>query len=269
MNKGQTCRITSTVDEQGICVYYHLSLLFSSTPVLGTLEKLPGNNPVQGGGKAVVYPAMSTPPLMAPAYAYTGQTPTQTGNIVVQATNIPVPASPHNAGNVPSVSQSASHTLSTGNSSYQVLAPSVPTISKPGSLPPQAAVHAPNVPVSHSNSALKPVMASTPGQSSHEDDSCDEDHHSSLAESHHTTSSDALHNHVHAAGGHKTTSLTDCSDSADTPHRASGSNRGSAHPGSCRKRHPRSEEQRFIAHHVARSRTNAGHRFLRNHARTF
>ena len=234
--------------------------------MLGTLNKLPGNNPVQEGGKpAVVYPPASTPPLMAPAYAYTGQTPTQTGNIVAQATNIPVPASPPNAGNVPSVSQSASH-LSAGNPSYQVLAPSVPTISKPGSISPQAAVHPPNVPVSHSHSALKPV---THGHSSHEDDSCDEDHHSSPPESHHATSSDASHHHVHAAGGHKTTSSTDCSDSADTPHRASGSNRGSAHSGSCRKRNPRSEERRFIAHHVARSPPHAGHRFLKHHARTF
>ncbi|KAF8709766.1 hypothetical protein AX14_013471, partial [Amanita brunnescens Koide BX004] len=140
MNHGQTCSITPSVDEQ----------------VLGTLDKLPGNNPVQAeGSPAVVYPATSTPPLIAPVYAYTGQTPTQTGSIVGHASNIPIPASP---SNVPYVPQSASPKRNTGKSSYQVLAPSVPTISKPGAIPPQAGGHTLNIPVSHAHSMVKPVV---------------------------------------------------------------------------------------------------------------
>ena len=230
--------------------------------VLGTLDKLPGNNPVQAeGSPAVVYPATSTPPLIAPVYAYTGQTPTQTGSIVGHASNIPIPASP---SNVPYVPQSASPKRNTGKSSYQVLAPSVPTISKPGAIPPQAGGHTLNIPVSHAHSMVKPVAVSTHDHPSHEDEPCDEDH-----QDHDTPSSVSPHNHAHAAGGHKAASSNDCSDLDHTPHRGSGSNRGSAYPESCKKRNPRSEERRSVVHHAARSRPNAGHRFLKYHARTF
>ncbi|KAJ3715264.1 hypothetical protein DFJ43DRAFT_1043607 [Lentinula guzmanii] len=65
-----TCAITSIVDEQ----------------VLGTLDQLPGNNPVQYGPEdATINAATSVPAILSPAYVYTGSTPTATGNIVTSA----------------------------------------------------------------------------------------------------------------------------------------------------------------------------------------
>ncbi|KAJ3991980.1 hypothetical protein F5050DRAFT_1699958 [Lentinula boryana] len=68
-----TCAITSIVDEQ----------------VLGTLDQLPGNNPVQYGPEdATINAATSVPAILSPAYVYTGSTPTATGNIVTSASAI-------------------------------------------------------------------------------------------------------------------------------------------------------------------------------------
>ena len=45
--------------------------------------KLPGNNPVQPEGKtAIVYPDTNPPELISPVYAYTGNAPTATGQVV-------------------------------------------------------------------------------------------------------------------------------------------------------------------------------------------
>ncbi|KAJ7054748.1 hypothetical protein C8F01DRAFT_1162793 [Mycena amicta] len=55
MNKSATCYITNTVDEQ----------------TLGTLDLLPGNNPVQGYEN---YIDPVTPPILAPVYVYNGST---------------------------------------------------------------------------------------------------------------------------------------------------------------------------------------------------
>ncbi|TEB23212.1 hypothetical protein FA13DRAFT_1640227 [Coprinellus micaceus] len=72
MNKGRTCRITKSVDEQ----------------TTGTLPSLPGNNPI-------TYSSSSSPPsspqqqgdttapaLISPVYAYEGEKPTATGKVV-------------------------------------------------------------------------------------------------------------------------------------------------------------------------------------------
>ncbi|KAJ4489824.1 hypothetical protein C8R41DRAFT_834685 [Lentinula lateritia] len=68
-----TCAITSIVDEQ----------------VLGTVDQLPGNNPVQYGPEdATVHAATSVPAILSPAYVYTGSTPTATGNIVTSASGV-------------------------------------------------------------------------------------------------------------------------------------------------------------------------------------
>ncbi|EDR04025.1 uncharacterized protein LACBIDRAFT_306393 [Laccaria bicolor S238N-H82] len=67
LNQGQSCRITKAIDEQ----------------TTGTLLKLPGNNPVQPEGKtAAVYPDTNPPELISPVYAYTGNAPTATGQVV-------------------------------------------------------------------------------------------------------------------------------------------------------------------------------------------
>ncbi|KAJ3756048.1 hypothetical protein EV360DRAFT_48622 [Lentinula raphanica] len=65
-----TCAITSIVDEQA----------------LGTVDQLPGNNPVQDGPEAAtMYAATSVPAVLSPAYVYTGSTPTATGSVVTSA----------------------------------------------------------------------------------------------------------------------------------------------------------------------------------------
>ncbi|KAJ7671433.1 hypothetical protein DFH06DRAFT_1366325 [Mycena polygramma] len=64
-----TCRITKGVDETAT----------------GTLPALPGNNPVIPlNGQAANLAAPVTPPLISPVYAYTGDSPTQTGKPVGQ-----------------------------------------------------------------------------------------------------------------------------------------------------------------------------------------
>jgi len=224
-------------------IFYH----YSSHPraVLGTLAKLPGNNPVQSGGtNAVASPAIS--PLPKP---------------------------------------SASPTSNAGIPSYQVLAPSVPASSKPSTRPSQASGPRPNVSESHTHASYTPVV--TPHIPSNDNEDCGEDHHSTPAKPHHTPSSVASHKHPHPAGGHSAhpssvdchkhshsagdhsaTPSTDCSHPTGTPHHGSGSNGGSASPGSRRKRTSSSQERRSTARHVARS-PNAGHRFMKYRPRTF
>ncbi|KAF7327371.1 DUF1996 domain-containing protein [Mycena kentingensis (nom. inval.)] len=71
--KDTHCRITKGVDEQ----------------TTGLLPKLPGNNPVTGlGGNGVNPPASEVPALISPVYAYTGDSPSQTGKPVGAGTTI-------------------------------------------------------------------------------------------------------------------------------------------------------------------------------------
>ncbi|KAJ7036815.1 hypothetical protein C8F04DRAFT_917588, partial [Mycena alexandri] len=68
--QGGTCRITKAIDET----------------TTGTLPSLPGNNPVVPlNGKASNLVAPVTPAFIEPVYAYTGDSPTQTGKAVGQA----------------------------------------------------------------------------------------------------------------------------------------------------------------------------------------
>ncbi|KAL9714496.1 hypothetical protein Ac2012v2_002811 [Leucoagaricus gongylophorus] len=77
MNQGQNCRITKSINEQ----------------TTGTLPKLPGNNPVQlAGQRAIVFPDNTNPQLIAPVYAYTGNTPTQVGSVIPGSGDLPTPA---------------------------------------------------------------------------------------------------------------------------------------------------------------------------------
>ncbi|KAJ4480249.1 hypothetical protein J3R30DRAFT_3470805 [Lentinula aciculospora] len=65
-----SCAITSIIEEE----------------VLGNVDVLPGNNPVQDGPEdATVYAATSVPAILSPAYVYTGSTPTATGSVVTSA----------------------------------------------------------------------------------------------------------------------------------------------------------------------------------------
>jgi len=105
LNQGQQCHITKSLDEQ----------------TTGTLLRLPGNNPVQLEGKtAIPYPDNNPPPFIAPVFAYTGASPTATGQIVTGQANVvavvsavpttsstPIPPKPSssssNGHNVPAV----------------------------------------------------------------------------------------------------------------------------------------------------------------------
>ncbi|THU78775.1 hypothetical protein K435DRAFT_876276 [Dendrothele bispora CBS 962.96] len=70
LNKDGTCRITDSVDEQ----------------TLGTLPKLPGNNPVQEEGtRATSFTDPVTPAIISPVFVYTGDSPTQTGSVSTPA----------------------------------------------------------------------------------------------------------------------------------------------------------------------------------------
>ncbi|KAF9072565.1 hypothetical protein BDP27DRAFT_1217361 [Rhodocollybia butyracea] len=74
-----SCSLTPIVDEQ----------------TLGILDKLPGNNPVNAGpADAPVLAASSIPAILAPAYAYTGASPTATGTIVTPASGATGSGSP-------------------------------------------------------------------------------------------------------------------------------------------------------------------------------
>ncbi|CAK5269417.1 unnamed protein product [Mycena citricolor] len=64
--QGGTCRITQSVDEV----------------TTGTIKTLPGNNPVVGFGANAPTLSGPAPPFIQPVYAYTGDSPTQTGTPV-------------------------------------------------------------------------------------------------------------------------------------------------------------------------------------------
>ncbi|KAJ7270728.1 hypothetical protein B0H12DRAFT_778321 [Mycena haematopus] len=68
MNKSSTCYITNTVDEQ----------------TLGTLETLPGNNPIQAPCyKTYIDPI--TPAILSPVYVYNGSAGGPTGTVITPA----------------------------------------------------------------------------------------------------------------------------------------------------------------------------------------
>ncbi|KAJ7470817.1 hypothetical protein FB451DRAFT_1399567 [Mycena latifolia] len=80
---GGNCRITKGVNEI----------------TTGTLPALPGNNPVVPlGGTAANLAAAVTPALISPVYAYTGDSPTQTGSPVGQPVTAPAGATTTAAG---------------------------------------------------------------------------------------------------------------------------------------------------------------------------
>ncbi|KAK7032731.1 DUF1996 domain-containing protein [Favolaschia claudopus] len=95
--QGGTCRITKGVDEI----------------TTGTLRSLPGNNPVVPlNGQASNLVAPVTPALISPVFAYTGDSPSQTG----QPVGPPVTVTPGGPASVPTSGSSAPSTGSSGSS---------------------------------------------------------------------------------------------------------------------------------------------------------
>ncbi|KAJ3906383.1 hypothetical protein F5879DRAFT_1069721 [Lentinula edodes] len=96
-----TCAITSIVDEQ----------------VLGTVDQLPGNNPVQYGPEdATIHAATSIPAILSPAYVYTESTPTATGSIVTAASGVSAAAATTAAASATSAATSTAAAVSATSS---------------------------------------------------------------------------------------------------------------------------------------------------------
>ncbi|XP_006458990.1 hypothetical protein AGABI2DRAFT_191081 [Agaricus bisporus var. bisporus H97] len=111
MNKGQTCRITKSINEA----------------TTGTIPKLPGNNPVQPEGKrAVMFPDNTSPQLISPVYVYTGDQPTQTGTIV--AGGFPVTSSVSPISSIPTSSHGPQPVSSSAITNVQVPSTSTSSI---------------------------------------------------------------------------------------------------------------------------------------------
>ena len=144
--------------------------LFSCVSATGTLLKLPGNNPVQPEGKpAIIFTDNVVPPLISPVFAYTGNSPTATGQIATPGQTNPVAPpsvvpstanSSHTTAAVPSVYVPAVPT--THATSPQISAPSLPSISAPSiaipSVPPIAKFDLP------SPSVLAIIPTASPAQ---------------------------------------------------------------------------------------------------------
>ncbi|CAK5268874.1 unnamed protein product [Mycena citricolor] len=82
--QGGTCRITQSVDEV----------------TTGTIKTLPGNNPVVGFGANAPTLSGPAPPFIQPVYAYTGDSPTQTGT-PVGGQAVAQTSAPGSAGDAP------------------------------------------------------------------------------------------------------------------------------------------------------------------------
>jgi len=128
LNQGQTCRNTKSINET----------------TTGRLPKLPGNNPVQGEGKAATsFPDLNPPALIAPVYHYTGDTPTATGKVVT-ATSIVAGSSSSVMTSVVHSSTSVPPSSSMTQSSSAAITPPSHSTTISQSLPVSSAVVSPS-----------------------------------------------------------------------------------------------------------------------------
>lgn len=167
MNQGQNCRITKSIDEQSTSISKIWVIFFRKCSwcyaliATGTLPKLPGNNPVQPAGqRAIVFPDSTNPRLIAPVYAYTGDTPTQVGSVIPGSGNSPTTAA---------APTSSSVSLPTSTSSVSKPSPFTSIPSAPESTAPPSVPHQPvssYFPHSSVSSAPHQVVSSSHGTSS-------------------------------------------------------------------------------------------------------
>jgi len=118
LNQGQQCHITKSIDEQ----------------TTGTLLRLPGNNPVQPEGKtATSFTDNVQPAFIAPVFAYTGSTPTATGQIVSGPSNVAAVVAIPIISSTPTPPKPSSSSIGNGHN----VAADIPTpsVSVPSSLP--------------------------------------------------------------------------------------------------------------------------------------
>ncbi|KAF8629970.1 hypothetical protein AX17_005536 [Amanita inopinata Kibby_2008] len=220
LNKGKSCRITPSINEQ----------------TTGYLLRLPGNNPVQEeGSRATIFPDNSSPSLISPVYAYTGDVAPQIGEVISPPSSVSASASPSFYASVPSTSAMSS--MSTTDHSVNSATPHL-TVPTPG-------ISAPHSVASPSNAI--PSIVVPPAQMP-----CFGDYY------HH-------HDHHHLHHGNTLSSPTPEAGTLRPSPTASGSNSGISPSGTCRRRSPRADEQRAIR----TRRHNLGHRFTKNHVRSF
>jgi hypothetical protein len=151
MDHGKNCRITKAIDEI----------------TTGTIPKLPGNNPVQPEGqRAVLYTDSSTPNLIYPVFAYTGNTPTQTGAII-PGTSVPKPttAPPSEVVSTKSATSApSSSAASAQSSSSHIQGSSAPSsnVSKPSPISGASSSVLSSVPPSPPSSSAVHTSANSP-----------------------------------------------------------------------------------------------------------
>lgn len=130
--------------------------------------KLPGNNPVQPEGKpAIVYPDTNPPELISPVYAYTGNAPTATGQVVdgsaaTDANNVARPSVPALSPSSVSVNSSASSARATTKATpvgQPASPPAVHAVVSPAAVSPVSPPAAPPV----ASPASSPYSGSSPG----------------------------------------------------------------------------------------------------------
>ena len=180
MNQGQQCHITKSIDEQSKSFFSFKYIRFLSlTNILisatGTLLRLAGNNPVQPEGKtAIAYSDNSVPPLIAPVYAYTGTSPTATGQIVTGQANVVAASSVPTTSSTPtppkpSSSSSKVHNVAAVISTTSPATGPTPTIQTPS---PPTTISVPTL--SHSSTHL-PTLVSPAAAKSISSSSSDSD----------------------------------------------------------------------------------------------
>ena len=168
MNQGQQCHITKSIDEQSkgffsfkyIRFFSYENNLISAT---GTLLRLAGNNPVQPEGKtAIAYSDNAVPPLIAPVYAYTGTSPTATGQIVTGQNNVVAASSVPTTSSTPTPPKpisisSKGHNVAAVVSTTSAATGVTPTIS----VPTLSHSSTPHLPTSVSPAAAKSISSSS------------------------------------------------------------------------------------------------------------
>lgn len=199
MDHGQTCRITKAIDEtstlESLRYDQTVQLILRFLVATGTLNKLPGNNPVQKEGPAKMFTDPNTPALLSPIYAYTGNSPAQVGTVIVPPASGPAaassvrPSSPTSAIGASTTLMSrslSSVAFSPSSSAGVVLSSDMPVSSKPvvtvipsfipsPAVPSVSVVPPALIPHSAGNMTSTTVRSSLPSPSDVDEEDCEEE----------------------------------------------------------------------------------------------
>ena len=150
--------------QSNILVFFFLTniLIISAT---GTLLQLPGRNPVQVEGKtAIAYVDSVVPPLIAPVYAYTGASPTATGQIVTtkQTNVVAVVSVVPTTSSTPTPPKPSGSSSNNNNNNGHKVAVAIPTSSSVSVTVTPTLPHSTQLPISVSPVAAKSTSSSSP-----------------------------------------------------------------------------------------------------------